>query len=158
MQIYNSLTGRKEDFVPADPARVTLYVCGPTVYNHAHIGNARPAVVFDVLYRLLQQHYDKVVYARNITDIDDKIIKAAAEQGVPTSEITRHYTAAYNADMGALNVLPPTIEPCATEHVPQMLDMIARLLAQGHAYQADGHVLFHVPSFPSYGQLSRRTR
>ncbi len=158
MQLYNSMTGRKERFQPADPNRVTMYVCGPTVYSYAHIGNARPAVVFDVLFRLLRQTYPQVVYARNLTDIDDKIIQAAAAQSVPTEVITERFAAAYNADMAALNVLPPTLEPRATQHVPQMLAMIERLLASGAAYEAEGHVLFHVPSFPGYGALSKRSR
>ncbi len=158
MKLFNSLTGKKETFQPADPDRVTMYVCGPTVYSYAHIGNARPAVVFDVLYRLLRQEYGGVVYARNITDIDDKIIKAARDQGTPITEITERFTKAYNDDMAALNVLPPTIEPKATGHVAEMLSMIARLIEKGAAYEADGHVLFHVPASPNYGALSRRSR
>lgn len=158
MKLFNSLTGKKETFQPADPNRVTMYVCGPTVYNYAHIGNARPAVVFDVLFRLLQQEFDDVVYARNITDIDDKIIKAASEQGQEIADITEYFTKAYNEDMGALNVLPPTIEPKATGHVDQMLSMIALMIEKEVAYAADGHVLFHVPACPSYGELSRRNR
>ena len=158
MQLYDSLTGRKERFQPADPKRPTMYVCGPTVYNHPHIGNARPAVVFDVLFRLLRQRHGDVIYVRNVTDIDDKIMAAAAAEGVPTEVIADRYAAAYDADMAALNVLPPTVEPRATAHVPQMVAMIERLLARGHAYEAEGHVLFHVPSFPGYGALSRRSR
>ncbi|HEX5078083.1 MAG TPA: cysteine--tRNA ligase [Geminicoccaceae bacterium] len=158
MKLYNALTGRKEPFAPADPARPTMYVCGPTVYSYPHIGNARSAVVFDLLYRLLQFRYGDVAYARNVTDIEDKIIEAARVEGVSTGAIVDRYTPAYHADMAALNVLPPTIEPFATAHVPQMLAMIAALLAKGHAYQAEGHVLFHVPSFPAYGRLSRRSR
>jgi cysteinyl-tRNA synthetase len=158
MQLYNSLTGRKEDFQPADPGRPTMYVCGPTVYSHPHIGNARPAVVFDVLFRLLMQRYGDVAYVRNVTDIDDKIMAAAAAEGVPTEAIAERYAAAYHEDMAALNVLPPTVEPYATGHVPQMIAMILRLIAAGHAYEAAGHVLFHVPSFPRYGALSRRSR
>jgi cysteinyl-tRNA synthetase len=158
MQLYNSLTGRKEDFQPADPDRPTMYVCGPTVYSHPHIGNARPAVVFDVLFRLLRQRYGDVAYVRNVTDIDDKIMAAAAAEGVPTEVIAARYAAAYHEDMAALNVLPPTAEPYATGHVPQMIAMILRLIATGRAYEAAGHVLFHVPSFPAYGALSRRSR
>ena len=158
MKLHNALTGRKEAFVPADPARPTMYVCGPTVYSYPHIGNARSAVVFDLLFRVLKHRFGDVLYARNVTDIEDKIIKAAQDQGVPTDAIVARYTPAYHADMAALNVLPPTIEPFATAHLPQMLAMIATLLANGHAYQAEGHVLFHVPSFPAYGRLSRRTR
>ena len=158
MKLHNALTGRKETFVPADPARPTMYVCGPTVYSYPHIGNARSAVVFDLLYRLLKHRFGDVAYARNVTDIEDKIIEAARAAGVPTSAIVERYTPAYHADMAALGVLPPTIEPFATGHVPQMLAMIEALIAKGHAYEADGHVLFHVPSFPAYGRLSRRSR
>jgi cysteinyl-tRNA synthetase len=158
MQLYNSLSGRKEMFTPADPGRPTMYVCGPTVYNHPHIGNARPAVVFDVLFRLLQRRYGDVVYVRNVTDIDDRIMAAAEAEGVATEVIAERYAAAYHEDMAALNVLAPTIETYATGHVPEMIAMILRLLAGGHAYEAEGHVLFHVPSFPAYGALSRRTR
>ena len=158
MQLYNSLTGRKEDFQPADPRRPTMYVCGPTVYSHPHIGNARPAVVFDVLFRLLMQRYGDVAYVRNVTDIDDKIMAAATAEGVPTGVVAERYAAAYHEDMAALNVLPPTVEPYATGHVPQMIAMILRLIEAGRAYEAAGHVLFHVPSFPAYGALSRRSR
>ena len=158
MQLYNSLSGRKEDFQPADPRRPTMYVCGPTVYSHPHIGNARPAVVFDVLFRLLMQRYGHVAYVRNVTDIDDKIMAAATAEGVPTGVVAKRYAAAYHEDMAALNVLPPTVEPYATGHVPQMVAMILRLLEAGRAYEAAGHVLFHVPSFPAYGALSRRSR
>jgi cysteinyl-tRNA synthetase len=135
-----------------------MYVCGPTVYNHPHIGNARPAVVFDVLFRLLQHRYGDVVYVRNVTDIDDKIMAAAAAEGVATEVIAERYAAAYDEDMAALNVLAPTAEPYATGHVPEMIAMTLRLLAGGYAYEAEGHVLFHVPSFPRYGALSRRSR
>jgi cysteinyl-tRNA synthetase len=158
MQLYNSLSGQKERFRPADPGRPTMYVCGPTVYSHPHIGNARSAVVFDVLYRLLRHRYGEVAYARNVTDIDDKIMAAAAAEGVSTEVIAKRYAAAYREDMAALNVLPPTVEPCATGHVPEMIAMILRLIASGHAYEAEGHVLFHVPSFSEYGALSRRSR
>jgi len=156
--LYNTLTRRKETFTPADPGRVTMYVCGPTVYNYAHIGNARPAVVFDVLFRLLTARYPKVVYARNFTDVDDKINAAAQSQGVPIKTITDKFKAIYQADTAALGVLPPTLEPCATDHIPQMIEMIEVLLKNGHAYEAEGHVLFDVPSFPAYGQLSGRNR
>ena len=158
MKLFNSLSGKKEPFTPSDPNRVTMYVCGPTVYSYAHIGNARPAVVFDVLFRTLRHEFGKVVYARNITDIDDKIIKAAADQGLPIDDITSRYTRAYNEDMAALNVLPPTVEPRATGHVGEMLAMIAGLIDKGAAYEAEGHVLFHVPACESYGALSRRSR
>jgi len=156
--LYNTLTRRKEQFTPADPDRVTIYVCGPTVYSYAHIGNARPAVVFDVLVRLLRHEYAQVVYARNITDIDDKINKAAEEAGVAISEITDRYTRAYHADLEALGALPPDIEPRVTETIPQIIEMIGTLVEQGAAYEAEGHVLFHVPAFDRYGELSHRDR
>ncbi len=158
MQVYNTLTRRKEVFEPLDPARVTLYVCGPTVYDYAHIGNARPAVVFDLLFRVLRYRYPQVVYARNFTDIDDKINAAAQAQGVGIEVISGRYTQAYHEDMRALQVLEPSIEPRATDHVSRMVDMIEVLVAKGHAYEAQGHVLFHVPSFPGYGQLSGQRR
>ena len=145
-------------FVPADPARVTMYACGPTVYNPPHIGNARAAVVYDLLYRVLMRHYDNVVYARNITDVDDKINAAAAEQGVPIADITERYVAIYHEDVEALGVLAPTIEPRATAHIETMIDMIERLLDGEYAYAAEGHVLFHVPAFAAYGALSGRAR
>jgi cysteinyl-tRNA synthetase len=156
IQLYNTLHRSKQVFEPQDPARVTLYVCGPTVYNYAHIGNARPAVVFDLLRRLLGLHYPQVVYARNITDVDDRINAAAAERKVPIAEISSHYTRVYLEDMAALGVHPPTIAPHATEHIGAMQDMIRRLLDSGHAYAAEGHVLFNIESFPDYGALSRR--
>ena len=160
MFLYNTLSAAREPFVPQDPSRITMYVCGPTVYSHPHIGNARPAVVFDVLYRLLRRDYgeEHVVYARNITDLDDKINAAAAAEGVPIGRITDRFTAVYHRDMEALGVLPPTIEPRATEHIKGMIAMIEKLLAHGHAYEGEGHVLFHVPSFSAYGRLSRRNR
>lgn len=158
MQFYNSLARRKQSFVPQDPHRVTLYVCGPTVYSFPHIGNARPAVVFDVLYRLLRRRFPGVVYARNITDLDDKINAAAAAQGVGIEVVTERFTRAYHEDMDALGVLAPDVEPRATAHIPEMVAIIESLIASGHAYAADGHVLFHVPSFPDYGRLSRRDR
>ena len=158
--LYNTLARKKQAFEPADPGRVTMYVCGPTVYSHAHIGNARPAVVFDVLFRLLRHQYgiNSIQYARNYTDIDDKINAAATEQNVPIDVITNRYKAIYQEDMDALDVLTPTIEPCATDHIDQMINMIARLIDSGHAYEAEGHVLFSVPSFSEYGQLSGRDR
>ncbi len=156
IRIYNTLRREKEEFEPLDPKRVTMYVCGPTVYNYAHIGNARPAVIFDVLYRLLQLHYPKVIYARNITDVDDKINAAAAEEGVDIETISRRYTDAYHEDMDALGVGRPTIEPRATEHIEQMQAMIRELIDSGHAYEAEGHVLFQIDSYDDYGALSRR--
>jgi cysteinyl-tRNA synthetase len=158
LSLYNSLTRKKEEFVPADPARVTMYVCGPTVYNYAHIGNARPAVVFDVLARLLRRLYPHVVYARNITDIEDKIIAAAKAQGVDISVITQKYADIYRKDMGTLGVLAPDVEPKATETIAEMIAMMERLIEAGHAYAAEGHVLFNVPSFADYGRLSGRDR
>jgi cysteinyl-tRNA synthetase len=155
IQLYNTLTRQKQPFVPGDSAHVTMYVCGPTVYSFPHIGNARPAVVFDVLARLLRRSY-RLTYARNITDIDDKINKAASDAGVPIGTITARYAAAYHDDMQALGVLPPDIEPRATEHIGAMIAMIEALLRQGHAYIADGHILFRVKSYDGYGQLSRR--
>ena len=155
--LHNSLTRQREVFVPADPARVTMYVCGPTVYNYAHIGNGRPPVVFDLLARLLRRRYPKVVYARNITDVDDKINAAAAELGVPISVITDRYTAAYHEDMAALGVAPPDIEPRATATIGPIVAMIERLVAAGHAYAAEGHVLFAIETFADYGRLSGRS-
>jgi cysteinyl-tRNA synthetase len=158
IRLHNSLTQRKEPFEPLDPDRVTMYVCGPTVYNHPHIGNARPPVIFDLLYKVLKRRYPNVVYARNITDLDDKINNAAKEAGVPIGTITDKFTRVYHHDMAALGVEAPTIEPRATQHISEMIAMIEVLIEKGHAYAADGHVLFHVPSFPEYGRLSRRDR
>ncbi|HUS24013.1 MAG TPA: cysteine--tRNA ligase [Candidatus Binatia bacterium] len=158
MQIFNTFTARKEPFTPLDPQRVTMYVCGPTVYSYAHIGNARPAVVFDVLARVLRRRHPQVVYARNITDVDDKINKAAAEQGVGIGVITERFARIYHDDMAALGVAPPDVEPRVTAHMPAIVDMIGRLVAAGHAYVAEGHVLFHVPGYAGYGQLSKRDR
>ncbi len=155
IQLHDTMRGRKVPFEPGDPERVTMYVCGPTVYNYAHIGNARPAVVFDVLARLLRRHYP-LVYARNITDVDDKINQAAKDTGQPITAITDRYTRAYHEDMAALGVLPPDIEPRATAHIPQMIGMIESLLRAGCAYVAEGHVLFDVEAYADYGALSRR--
>jgi cysteinyl-tRNA synthetase len=157
LRLYNSLTRRLETFVPIDPDRVTMYVCGPTVYNYIHIGNARPPVVFGVLAQLLRARYPNVVYARNITDVDDKINAAAGEQQVPISAITERFTAAYRDNMAALGVAPPDLEPRATAHIAQIIVMIERLIASGHAYAGEGHVLFSVASYPQYGELSRRS-
>jgi cysteinyl-tRNA synthetase len=160
IQLTNTLSRRKEVFEPIDPASVRMYVCGPTVYDRAHIGNARPVVVFDVLFRLLRNAYGDahVTYARNITDVDDKIITAARENGEPIDELTRRTTEAFHADMAALGALPPTVEPRATQHIDRMIALIGRLIDKGHAYAAEGHVLFSVPSMPDYGRLSRRDR
>ena len=154
--IYNTLTREKEEFVPADPQRVTMYVCGPTVYSYPHIGNARPAVVFDVFYRLLKHQFSNVVYTRNITDVDDKINAAALKENVSIDKISSRYTDVYHQDMSELGVLPPSIEPRVTEHMPQIIGMIERLIEAGNAYEAEGHVLFHVPSYDEYGKLSGR--
>lgn len=156
LQLFNTLSRTVETFAPLDPTCPTMYLCGPTVYNYVHIGNARGPVVFDVLARLLRRRYGNLRYARNITDVDDKINAAAAEQGVPITAITDRFTAAYHADMAALGVAPPDIEPHATAHIPQIIAMIEQLIEGGHAYAADGHVLFAVDSFERYGQLSRR--
>jgi cysteinyl-tRNA synthetase len=158
IQLYNSLTRTKSPFEPTDPERVTMYVCGPTVYSSPHIGNARPAVVFDALYRLLSRAYPHVLYARNITDLDDKINAAAADQGVPIGVITAKFAEVYHQDMAALGVLDPVIEPRATEHIPQMVSVLERLIKNGNAYAADGHVMFEVETFEQYGMLSRRDR
>ena len=157
IRLFNSLSRQLEAFHPADPARVTMYVCGPTVYNFAHIGNARGPVVFGVLADLLRRHYPQVVYARNITDIDDKINASAIEQGVPITAITEKFTAIYREDMGALGVKLPDLEPHATHHVADIIAMIERLVAKGHAYAADGHVLFQVSTYAQYGALARRS-
>ena len=158
LYLHDTLAREKRAFVPVDPSRVTLYVCGPTVYNYAHIGNARPVVVFDLLFRLLRRLYgdEAVVYARNITDVDDKINQAAIDQGVDISAITDKFTAIYHQDMDALGALRPTIEPRATAHIDEMLAMIGRLIEGGSAYAAEGHVLFDTQSFPDYGKLSGR--
>ena len=156
LHLYNSLTRRVEPFSPADPARTTMYVCGPTVYNYVHIGNARGPVVFGVLADVLRRRFGTLAYARNITDVDDKINASASEQGVPISAITDRYAAAYREDMATLGVPPPDLEPAATAHIPQIVEMIGRLIEGGHAYAAEGHVLFAVDSFDGYGKLSRR--
>jgi cysteinyl-tRNA synthetase len=158
LTLHNTLTRTKETFVPIDPSHVRMYVCGPTVYDYAHIGNARPIVVFDVLYRLLRTLYPRVTYARNITDIEDKIIERAKANGEPIGELTRRTGEVFAADMAALGALLPDVQPRATEHIPQMVEMIGTLVDKGNAYAADGHVLFNVPSMPDYGQLSRRNR
>ena len=156
ISLYNSLTRRTEPFIPFDPARVTMYLCGPTVYNYLHIGNARGPVVFDVLARLLRRHYPRLVYARNITDVDDKINAAAQQQGVPIGTITERFAQAYREDMAGLGVAQPDIEPHATTHIAPIITMIEKLLDGGHAYAAEGHVLFDVGSFAAYGELSGR--
>ena len=154
MYLHNSLTRRKERFTPLDPQHVRMYVCGPTVYDRAHIGNARPIVVFDVLSRLLRTLFPKVTYVRNITDIDDKINARAMESGKSIGAVTALTTADFHADIAALGALPPDVEPRATGHIPEMVDIIQRLIATGHAYLAEGHVLFAVNTDPGYGKLS----
>jgi cysteinyl-tRNA synthetase len=158
LDLYNTLTRRKERFEPLEPGRVGMYVCGPTVYDFAHIGNARPVVVFDVLYRLLRSMYASVTYVRNITDVDDKIIMASAASGEAIDQLTERTAWAYHQDMAALEALPPNVEPRATRHIGQMIALIEALVAAGYAYAAESHVLFHVPAMPAYGELSRRSR
>ena len=157
-KLYNSLTRTKEDFVPINAEHVRIYACGPTVYNVAHIGNARMAVVFDVLARLLRHIYPKVTYASNITDIDDKIMEAAKTTGEDISFITRKYERIYNENMASLGVVQPDIQPRATETIPEMIKLMDMMIDRGHAYVAENHVLFNVPSFPQYGGLSGRSR
>ncbi len=154
--IYNTLSREKEPFVPIDPGHIRMYVCGPTVYDYVHIGNARPVVAFDVLYRLLKRRYPRVTYVRNITDIDDRIIVRSAENKETIEQLTGRTGAAYQSDMKRLGALPPDHEPRATEYVGQMIALIERLIARGHAYAAEGHVLFSVPSMADYGRLSRK--
>jgi len=159
LKLYDTLTREKRVFAPLDPARVRMYVCGPTVYDFAHIGNARPVIVFDVLFRLLRHLYPgerRVTYVRNITDVDDKINARAAERGVPIRELTEETYKNFKADVAALGCLPPTVEPRATEHIDEMKVLIEKLVAAKHAYVAEGHVLFDVPSMPDYGKLSSR--
>ena len=156
LRLTNSAGSEKRVFTPVDPDHIRMYVCGPTVYNLVHIGNARPVVVFDTLFRVLQALYPKVTYARNITDIDDKIILAARERGIDITVLTQEFTEKFRTDMAALNNLPPSIEPQATEHVDAMLDLAQRLIEKGHAYESEGHVLFDVTSMDDYGLLSGR--
>ena len=160
LQLHNTLTRRKERFEPLDPQHIRFYVCGPTVYDFAHIGNARPVVVFDVLFRLLRHLYgaDKVTYARNITDVEDKIIEAAKRSGETIDQVTTRTARAYHDDMAALGALPPTVEPRATQHIGQMIAMMETLIDKGHAYEAEGHVLFAVASMADYGRLSGHNR
>ncbi|WP_444931559.1 cysteine--tRNA ligase [Microbulbifer sp. SSSA002] len=157
LQVYNTFSGKKEPFVPLVEDQVRMYVCGPTVYNRVHIGNARPVVVFDTLYRVLKRNFSDVIYARNITDIDDKIMKTARDNGEEIGVLSARYAQAYYEDMAALNNLEPDIVPYATQHLPEMIAMIASLLEKGHAYAAEGHVLFAVESMQEYGQLSKRS-
>ncbi|HWL67466.1 MAG TPA: cysteine--tRNA ligase, partial [Geminicoccus sp.] len=158
LALHDTATRAKRPFAPIRPDRVGLYVCGPTVYDRIHIGNARPLIVFDVLSRLLRHLFKEVTYVRNITDVDDKIMDRAAERGVPIAEVTESTTRQFHADAAALGCLPPDHEPRATEHIAGMIRIIEALIANGHAYAKDGHVLFHVPSFAEYGRLSGRDR
>ena len=158
IKLFNTLNKCKQDFEPINPDCVTMYVCGPTVYSYAHIGNARPAVVFDVLVRLLRKQYKKLIYARNITDVDDKINAAAHAQDVAIEVITQKFTDIYHQDMAALGVALPDVEPQATDHMEEIIGMISGLIDQGYAYQAEQHVLFNVPAYQDYGQLSGRNR
>jgi cysteinyl-tRNA synthetase len=155
LHLHNTLSRAREPFTPVAPGRVSMYVCGPTVYNFAHIGNARPPVVFDVLAKLLRRSY-ALTYVRNVTDVDDKINAAAQAEGVAIGVLTTRYLAAYHSDMAALGVAPPDVEPLVTGHLPEIVRMIERLVASGHAYEAEGHVLFDVPSYAAYGRLSGR--
>jgi cysteinyl-tRNA synthetase len=158
LYLYNTAHRHKEEFVPMVPGKVGMYVCGPTVYDFAHIGNARPVVVFDVLARLLRHLGYDLTYVRNITDVEDKIIEAAARNGESIEALTTRTTEAYHEDMAALNALPPDLEPRATQHIDGMIRMIAKLIEKGHAYEAEGHVLFDVTSMADYGKLSGRNR
>ena len=157
-QLFNTLSGNKERLEALDPKHLKIYACGPTVYNYAHIGNARMAVVFDTLVRTLRVIYPKVTYVSNITDIDDKIIEAAREQNTEITSITEKYTQIYNDDMSKLNVLAPDIQPKATEYIPEMIELISELIEKDYAYEKEGHVLFHVPTYENYGKLSKRNR
>src|SRR5215813_1082362 len=158
LRLHNTLTRTKQDFVPIDPKNVRMYVCGPTVYDFAHIGNARPMIVFDVLFRLLRHIYgaEHVIYVRNITDVDDKINARAAERGIPIRELTEETYRNFKEDVAALGSLPPTVEPRATEHITEMKVLIERLVKSGYAYVAEENILFHVPLMPDYGKLSKR--
>ena len=158
IKLYNTLAKKKQEFKPLNPDCITMYVCGPTVYSYAHIGNARPAVVFDVLVKLLRKEYKKVVYARNLTDVDDKINAAANEQGIEISVITKKFTDIYHQDMGTLGVDMPDIEPRATDHIDQIIAMIEALISKGFGYEAEQHVMFNVPAYKEYGELSGRNR
>lgn len=160
LKVYNTHAREKQDFIPIDPENVRMYVCGPTVYDYAHIGNARPVIVFDMLYRLLRHVYgvDHVTYARNFTDIDDKIMKRADDEGVSIKSITKKFSRVYEEDMATLGALTPDMQPRATDHLPEMIKMMRELIEKGHAYEADGHVMFDVTSMADYGGLSRHSR
>jgi len=158
LHLYNTMTRQKQRFEPLDPKRVTMYVCGPTVYNYIHIGNARPVVIFDTLYRLLKRLYPNVIYARNITDVDDNINAAAKKAGTSIDAISNRFADAFHKDISLINTLVPDIEPRATGHITEMITMINDLIDRGHAYATEGHVLFNVPSMPDYGKLSGRNQ
>lgn len=158
LQIFNTLSGKKEVFEPIDNNHIKIYACGPTVYNYAHIGNARMAVVFDTFVRTLRTVYPKITYVSNITDIDDKIIEAAKESNTEITAITEKFTKIYNDDMAMLNVIKPDVQPKATEYIPEMIELIINLIDKGFAYEEKGHVLFHVPTYSNYGKLSKRNR
>jgi len=158
LRLYNSLNNKKEEFLPIDPNHIRVYTCGPTVYNYAHIGNARPPIVSDILVRLLRYLYPRVTYVSNITDIDDKIINAAIEQDIPISELTKKYEKIYNDNLIELGVSPPDIQPRATDHIAEMIKQVEALIDNGHAYEAEGHVLYSVNTFSNYGSLSGRDK
>jgi cysteinyl-tRNA synthetase len=158
LRLYNSLNNKKEEFLPIDPNHIRVYTCGPTVYNYAHIGNARPPIVSDILVRLLRYLYPRVTYVSNITDIDDKIINSAIEQDIPISELTKKYEKIYNDNLIELGVSPPDIQPRATDHIPEMIKQVEALIDNGHAYEAEGHVLYSVNTFSNYGSLSGRDK
>ena len=160
IKLYNTLAREKQSFTPIDVTNVRMYVCGPTVYDFAHIGNARPVVVFDMLFRLLRHVYGEghVTYARNFTDIDDKIMQRADDEGVSIKALTKKFSKVYEEDMATLNTLTPTLQPRATDHIPEMIKMMRTLIEKGHAYEAEGHVLFDVASMENYGALSRHSR
>ena len=156
LNLFNTLSGSKEEFIPVDEKHIRIYTCGPTVYNYAHIGNARPAVISDLLVRFLRVLYPKVTYVSNITDIDDKIIKASDDLGIPISILTKKYEKIYNEDMASLNIISPDIQPHATDHIPEMIELILKNIKNGKAYESSGHVLFDVSNYESYGKLSGR--
>ena len=158
LRLYNSLTNRKEDFSPIDDSNVRVYTCGPTVYNYAHIGNARPPLVSDILVKLLKYLYSNVLYVSNITDIDDKIIAASIDQKIPIKELTSKYEKIYNENLKDLGIHKPDLQPRATEHIEEMIDQINELITNGHAYEKERHVLFNVNTFPKYGTLSGRDK
>jgi cysteinyl-tRNA synthetase len=160
IHVYNTIAREKQKFEPIDPKNVRMYVCGPTVYDYAHVGNARPVVVFDTLFRLLRHVYgeDHVTFAANFTDIDDRIMAKAVDEGVTIRAISNRYAKAYLDDMGALGIVSPSMRPKATEHIPEMIKMMRTLIEKGHAYEAEGHVMFNVPSMENYGGLSKHSR